>query len=557
MELKTLPVALVEELQEQLGRDKVIVEVSELEMTSRTCIPYGETPAAAVYPISAEQVQIVVRLANAFNVPIWPVSTGKNWGYGEKTACYPGGITMILERMTRIWEVNEELGYAVIEPGVTYKQLNDHLKQKHPALWSDSAGTTQFASVLGNALDKGRGLTPYANHFECLCGLDVVLPNGELLETGGGPQSNNNVRHTYKLGVGPSIEGLFAQSNLGIVVKSGIWLMPAPECFDWAAFEYTTSDEKFGAFIDDLRQLVFRGALRSHPHLANDFAMMCIVSQYPFDLLDGARCLSERAMETWRKQHGIARWTFGCGLYGSPAEVRFQKQAIKRVLGRYGRIQFVGAAIEDNWHGRLLRQVAPLVNRMLGKSDAAIEALVPAINLFRGIPTDHFVRQVYFKSHQQKPVDDIDPARDQCGLLWIGPVVPFASRHVMHALTLAKDIFARHECDFFVEIIVESPRSIILLIGVFYARNDPADAVRARAWYNESRDAFLKNGYPPYRVTTMSMPGSLDRNPVARDFLRTIKNAVDPLNLVAPGRYGISAQTHQDTASQQAAKLEQ
>jgi 4-cresol dehydrogenase (hydroxylating) len=61
---------------------------------------------------------------------------------------------------------------------------------------------------------------------------------------------------------------LFAQSNLGIVVKVGIWLMPAPEKFDFAAFEYKAPPDKPAAFIDDLRELVMARAIRSHPHLA-------------------------------------------------------------------------------------------------------------------------------------------------------------------------------------------------------------------------------------------------------------------------------------------------
>lgn len=549
MTKESLPVALIELLQVQIGYDNVILELDELEVISRTCIPYQKIPAAVVYPVNIEQVQFVVRTAIEYGVPIWPVSTGKNWGYGEKTACYPGGITMVLERMSRILEVNEKLGYAVIEPGVTYKQLNDYLKEHHATLWSDSAGTTQFASVLGNALDKGRGLTPYADHFGCLCGMDVVLPNGELLETGGGPLNNNQVKHIYKWGVGPYLDGLFAQSNLGIVVKAGIWLMPAPEHFDWAAFEYTASDEKLGAFIDELQQLVFRGVLRSRPHLANDFAMMCIVSQYPFDLLGGKRCLTEEAMVKWRAQHGVARWTFGCGLYGSSTEVRYQKREIKKVLQRYGRIQFLGAVVEDNWHGKLLRWLAPTVNRLLGKSDAFIEALIPGVNLFKGIPSDYFVRQVYFKSHQKKPIDNIDPARDQCGFIWIGPVVPFTSDHVMSALALAKSTFSRYEFDFFAEIIIESPRTIILLVGIFFERNNVQDAERASSWYNDSRELFIKSGYPPYRATTMSMPNALQDNLQAKDFLQTIKNAVDPLNIIAPGRYGISPTKKQDSSS--------
>lgn len=535
-----VPLGLVERLRAAIGADNVVADEHGRETISRTCIPYREIPSVVVFPTKAEDVQVVVGVAREFNVPVWPVSTGKNWGYGEKSACYPGGICMVLERMTRIWHVDEELGYAIVEPGVTYKQLNEHLKAHHPTLWADVAGTTQYASVVGNALDKGRGLTPYADHFGALCGMDVVLADGSVLQTGGGPTDRNECRHLYKWGLGPYLDGLFAQSNLGIVVKCGVWLMPAPESFDWAVFEYTGEISLFPQLIDDLRRLVFMGAVRARPHIANDFAMMCIVSQYPYQALEGKRCLSEEAMVAWRKQHGVSRWTFGCGLYGTVAEVRFQKRSIRRVLSRYGKVQFLGVAAEDTWLGRLARRVAPLVNRMMGKSEAFMEALVPAINLFKGVPTDHFARQVYFKSHQEKPQTDIDPARDQCGFLWIGPVVPFTSGHVMEALQMARHLYDLHEFDMFVELIVESPRAIIVLLGVFYGRHDAADAARARAWYERIRSSFLARGYPPYRTTTMSMRHSAETNPVSREFLSAIKNAVDAQNLIAPDRYGIS-----------------
>lgn len=531
-----LPTGLIERLLAIEGVETV-VEGDALERISRTCIPYREIPSAAVFPSTSQAVVDVVLAAREFDVPLWPVSTGKNFGYGEKSACYPGGITMILDRMTGL-EINEQLGYAVIEPGVTYKQLNDTLKQTGSAYWADTAGTTQYASVLGNALDKGRGLTPYADHFGAICGMDVVLPNGKVLETGGGPVGNNKVRHTYRHGVGPCLDGLFAQSNLGIVVKAGLWLMPAPERFDWAAFEYTKTRRELPAFIRDLQRLVAKGALRSRPHLANDFAMMCIVSQYPDHLVGADSCLSAQAMAAWRKEHGVAEWTFGCGVYGGREEVRFQKREIKAVLGRYGRVQFVGRAVEDNLAGRFVRWCAPFVNRLMGKSHSFVEAMIPAINLFRGIPTDHFVRQVYFKSPQGKPVSDVDPARDQCGFLWIGPVLPFTSEDVMQGLELAEGISKRHGFDFFVEIIVESARSVFFLLGVFFGRNDPDDNRRALAWYEETRSAFLAAGYPPYRETTLSMSKAADANPPHKEVLAVLKRAFDPQCIVAPGRYG-------------------
>ena len=534
----TVDPGLLEELRGILGPNGLVADVDAIERCTRTCLPIRNLASVVVYPGNTEQVQAVVTAAARADVPIWPVSTGKNWGYGEKTAVYEAGITMVLERMTRILHVDEQLGYAVIEPGVTYKQLNDHLKQTGSRLWADTAGSTQYASVMGNALDKGRGLTPMADHFGCLCGMDVVLADGSLVETGGGPAGNNTVRHTYKWGVGPYLDGLFAQSNLGIVVKAGIWLMPAPEHFDFAAFEYTASEEKFGPFIDDLRQLVFQGALRARPHLANDFAMMCILSQYPYELLGDARHLDETAVAAWRKRYGVARWTFGCGLYGSPEEIKFQKRSLKKTLGRYGLIRFVGMSIREDWLGQGFRLLARITNRLLGKADGFYDAMIPAINLFRGIPTDYFVRQAYFKSHKEKPSNDIDPARDQCGFIWIGPVVPFTSKHVMRAMDLAKPIFARHEFDFFVEVIIESARSVIFLAGVFYSRNDAAEADRAKAWYQDMHQVFLGSGYPPYRATTMSMAEAFDQNPVSKAMLGAIKQALDPQNILAPGRYG-------------------
>lgn len=530
---------LFDQLRQIVGADGVISDVDAIEQVTRSCVPFRTLPSAVVYPRSTAEVQQVVLAARAHDVPLWPVSTGKNWGYGERSAVYDEGITLILQRMDRIVLIDEQLGLAIIEPGVTYKQLNDHLKNTGSRLWADCAGTTQHASVLGNALDKGRGLTPMADHFGCLCGIDVVLPDGQLLETGGGPTGNNLVRHTYKWGVGPYLDGLFVQSNLGIVVKAGVWLMPAPEVFDFAAFEYKADPSKLGAFIDDLRELVMARALRSHPHLANDFAMMCILAQYPHDSLQGRRHLSDEAAARWRQMHGVARWTFGCGLYGSREEVRYQRRMLRRVLGRYGMVQFIGAAVRDDWYGRLVRRAAPVVNRWLGKSPEFTDVMVPAINLFRGIPTDDFVRQAYFKSHREKPATDIDPARDGCGFVWIGPVVPFNAEHVMHALAVTKQIFDKHEFDFFVEIIVESARSVILLVGVFYDRQSSQEAARARHWYEEARGAYLREGYPPYRATSMSMPGAMDSNPAARDLLAKIKLAVDPQNLIAPGRYGM------------------
>jgi 4-cresol dehydrogenase (hydroxylating) len=322
------------------------------------------------------------------------------------------------------------------------------------------------------------------------------------------------------------------------VVKAGVWLMPQPDAYDFLAFEYTADEALFPAFIDDFRRLIFQGAIRSRPHLANDFAMLCIVSQYPRELLAGRRSLDAAAMAVWRKRHGVTRWTFGCGLYGTRREIRLQKSMIRRVLSRYGTLRFLGACVRPGLTGRLALATARLVARASGKSPAFLDAMVPAIQLFQGVPTDYFVRQVYFKSHATKPNDDIDPARDGCGFMWIGPVVPFTSRHVDEALSVARPIYQTYEFDFFVELIVESGRSMIVLFGIFYDKADAGDSARATAWYDAMKETFVACGYPPYRASVHATAHALESNPVLESVVRDIKAALDPANILAPGRYG-------------------
>lgn len=531
---------LVIRLSEIVGAKGLLSEPSEVELETRTCIPFRQIPDCVVFPDSAEQVQKIVTLANELTVPIWPVSTGKNWGYGEKSACYQGGITMVLERMRKIEVVDEKLGYAVIEPGVTYRDLNAYLKHHQLALWSDSAGTTESASVIGNALDKGRGLTPYADHFGSLCGMEVVLADASLLRTGNLTETPNQVWNLYKWGVGPYLDGLFAQSNLGIVVKAGVWLMPEPEAFDFLTFEYTQALDLFPDMIDDLRRLVFQGVLRSRPHVANDFAMLCIVSQYPKHLLGERKSLSPEAIAQWRNEHGVSPWTFGCGLYGSAQEVRNQRRILRRVLGKYGRLWSFGQATRADWTGKVALRAARWGARMTGKSPAFLDLIKPAADLFRGIPTDQFARQVYFKSHREKPSGAFDPAKDRCGFIWVGPVVPFLAKNVQEVLQKARRIFEKYDFDFFVEIVVESPRALLVLFGVFFDRSDSGEAQRASAWYAEIRAEMIAAGYPPYRETSQSSPQVFDGNPTTRGFLSSLKNAVDPNRILAPGRYGIN-----------------
>src|SRR5215467_4504241 len=170
-----------------LGADHVVRSPAEIEILSRDTVPGRVLPLAFLYPGSSKEVSDVVLLANDYQVTIWPHSTGRNWGWSNSPLT-ENSVVMILERMNRILEVNEDLAYAVVEPGVTYESLNNYLKEHRIKLWSDCTAGPPKGSVLGNALDRGVGVTTHGEHFASLCGLEVVLANGETLRTGGYPE---------------------------------------------------------------------------------------------------------------------------------------------------------------------------------------------------------------------------------------------------------------------------------------------------------------------------------------------------------------------------------
>jgi 4-cresol dehydrogenase (hydroxylating) len=244
----------MQRLRDALGAASVLTEPAQLRAYSDPYARPGRKPAApvaAVLPDSVEQVQEIVRAANAFKLPLWPISRGKNNGYGGAAVRVPGCVVVDLSRMNRVLEVNEECAYVVVEPGVSFFDLYSHLEARNSRLML-SVPDLGWGSVVGNALEYGIGYTMMGDHHASQCGLEVVLANGELLRTGMGAMSGNPTWHVYKKCFGPTIDGLFAQSNFGIVTRMGLWLMPKPECYG-SCHVICRRDADLGALIDTVR----------------------------------------------------------------------------------------------------------------------------------------------------------------------------------------------------------------------------------------------------------------------------------------------------------------
>lgn len=248
----------ISEFTEVLGPENVFIDEKDLRKFGGFVISKDmedHMPSAALFPKETEEVVQIVRICNKHQVPVWTSSTGRNAGYGGMAPVKPGTVMLSLRRMKRIIEVNSELCYAVVEPGVTYKQLYDELREKGYRLWLHiPTGPTPVSGPVGTTLDRGVGYTPYGDTFAHQCGMEVVLANGEILRTGMGGIPGSTSWHVFKWGYGPSLDGIFSQSNYGVCTKMGIWLMPEPPAFMPFAVTFPEEDDLAG-IVDALRPL--------------------------------------------------------------------------------------------------------------------------------------------------------------------------------------------------------------------------------------------------------------------------------------------------------------
>src|SRR5579872_82270 len=283
-----------------LGPTNVVTESAALRSAETGTFATSQSIPAILRPANRSEVQECLRIANRFGVPLYPISSGRNWGYGSRVPASDGCALLDLGRMNRIVDFNERLAYVTVEPGVTQAQLFAFLEERGSHLWMDATGASPHCSIIGNTVERGFGHTPYGDHFEHACGLEVVLPNGEIVETGFARFSGAQAAPVYRWGVGPALDGLFSQSNFGVVTRMTVWLMPRPEYFQ----AYYFRCEEAGLLqhaIDALRPLRLNGTIRSASHIANDYKVVSALRQYPWRETGGATPLTGEVMAQFRR----------------------------------------------------------------------------------------------------------------------------------------------------------------------------------------------------------------------------------------------------------------
>lgn len=517
--------------QAAIGQEFVVFDSALVAAAATATFATSHRVPAILRPANREQVQQCVRIANEFGVPLYPVSSGKNWGYGSRVPTADGCVLLDLGRLTRILDFSEELAYVTVEPGVTQGQLQEFLRSRGSNLWMDATGASPECSLIGNTVERGFGHTPYGDHFAHSCGLEVILPTGELVETGFCRYPGAQAGPLYRWGHGPVLDGLFSQSNLGIVTRLSIWLMPAPEYFQ-AYFFRCDHPEDLSGLIDALRPLRLNGTIRSTVHIGNDYKVLSGLQQYPWNLTGGRTPLPADILAQLRNQLKFGVWNGSGGLYGTRVQVAEARRLIRQALrGKVSKLEFL-----DDRKLALASRFARIYQLFTGWDiTRALELLRPVYGLMKGIPTEQPLASAYWRKRTPPPAR-MNPDLDGCGLLWCSPVAPCTGEHAIRLSQITQEILPHYGFEPAISISLLTERAICSVISISYDRAVPGEDERALTCHRKLIESLNEHGYYPYRLGVQSM-AHMDQTSSQSRLLLELKTLLDPAGILAPGRY--------------------
>lgn len=487
---------------------------------------------------SRENLPGIIEEANRWKVPLYPFSRGCNWGYGSKLpALVPtieGGVLLDLSQLNKIIKIDEEQGVATIEPGVTQKQLADELAKNGSRYFFDVTGSGAETSVLGNALE--RGIAYGSLRAQQLTGMEVFLGNGKKIRTGFGDFPNSALTGLYSYGLGPAIDGLFFQSNLGIVVEADMQLSLKPECLIGVTVAFNPED--LSAFMDQVRELLRFGYLSGIPHIANRertlSTIIPLVAEMASVSSDEAKKITANVIRE--------EWTLTAAVAGSPKIANEKLKHIKRNLRAFGRVYSYSLSA-SSWKSNLKDWlIGCVLNR---EQKIVIEASKPLRAFHQGIPSNAGVQFLLPSVGGNAPAaNQVDGTANATvdnspeGFLLCTPLAPLSGESARVFVQVAQEQANKHQVRFAMTLNMLSNRILEAVISVHFARASAQERARAHQCVHDMTETFSNFGFYPYRINIDQQKTFQRWSPALGSAISSIKSALDPNKIIAPGRYG-------------------
>lgn len=521
-----------------IGENNVWSEKDDLTVYCQSVCASSREIVAVLKPVSHEQVQCIVATANEYKVPLYPISCGKQWGMGSRLPVRDGAAVVDLSQMNRILEINAQFHYAVVEPGVTQRQLLDHIRQNNLPLMLNVTGSTADTSLIGNAMDRGVGYFDSRAHG--ISNMQIVLGNGETIQTGFGHYSNARTKNLYKYGVGPSLDGLFPQGNFGIVTSACIDLMPKSDDHMCAIIKLD-DEAKLPSLIDILVSLRSRGVFSTVAHIGNRERSYITLAPLLYEELvqngepEGADTRGKAI--NMLESSGFGPWSAAIGILGTKSQLKLAKREIKKAVRGFAKTMFLNDALIARAKaigGKL--SFIPAVKTQL----MMLKAVEPVYGFTAGQATDKSLKAVYWASGDFDRLNELDPDHSESGLLFCLPILPADGSTVLSVICDTRTIFSKFGFEAAITVNLMDTKAMEGVVSLAFDRRDQQQTVAAQACIQEMERYYVDQGYPPYRVGINSMDQVIAQGDPFWKTVQGLKQVLDPNHIIAPGRYNLS-----------------
>ena len=260
---------ILDEFFRLLGKDSVLTDKESLfnyghDETENLSYP----PEVLVKPGSVEQVSKIMKLANQYNIPVTPI--GAMTGLSGGSLSIHGGIGISMERFNKILKIDEDNLQVHVQPGVITQVIQDEVAKKGLYYAPDPASRGS-CFIGGNIAENSGGprAVKYGVTKDFVLNLEVVLPNGEIINTGANTLKNSTGYNITQLMVG-------SEGTLGIVTKAILKLIPLPKFNKLILVPFSSAVDACSSVASIFKAGVIPSALEFMDRKAVDFTIKYI-----------------------------------------------------------------------------------------------------------------------------------------------------------------------------------------------------------------------------------------------------------------------------------------
>ena len=486
-----------------------------------------QKPMDVLFPQHLLELQTMILHMNQKAQPFMVISIGKNWAYGDATPRKEGVVLISLEKMNQIIEVNPEFGFAVIEPGVTQKNLFDYIQKNELNLKLDVTGAGEATSIVGNVLERGFGHTRFGDRSQQVCELLVLTPAGDLIEVGWNAFRNAQAANTSRSTFGPDMSGLFFQSDLGIVVRMTLWLQQKPKQTTY--FFLRTSKNDLSDLVNRLIQLRKQNVIQSCVHTGNIWRAVSAQMNHEEFLQKFGPNASE---EVIAKTLELGVWSSAGVIEGHSRVVRAQASEIKKTFSNYRPVILSDKTVQTLvWLNQYIPKIGPL--KQLSQM---IHQMQNVTKLLSGEPSSYALQGAMWKL----PKDSINIHQDlrltSAKQFCLSPVFPAMGETIELHLQKMIQIVRKHSFDPMITLTLVNERSVVAVVNVDF---EILEADLAFKCQEELTQYMLDQGLYPYRlnIETADAFWQACHNNERSRLLKKLKKQFDPLGLMHQTRY--------------------